>query len=121
MNDCKFQPLSNYILLEASLKVPKKHGKLWIPETVERPILDSKVVAISLECGDNGNPFVKNVKVGDKVLYDPMVAKGINIWGKDYLLIRESDLYGILDGYDENELEEYEPTEPSNIIRPKFN
>ncbi len=106
MNDSKiiaeekfpFEPLSNYIVLE--LQEPKERvtrGGVIVPDSVMQKTISTRVVAISHDTDPStGIPLVRNVKVGDNVIFDVNSGQLIDVEGKDYLVIRESELYGIL-------------------------
>lgn len=111
METLKFKPLSNYIILDVKPRKEKRRGNIVIPETVERVILDSQVVAISEEkmhTATGYEPLVKNVKVGDWVLFDVNMGQTVDIGDKQYFIVRETDLFGILT----------EKPEPQLIIQP---
>lgn len=112
MEDLKFKPLSNFIILDVKARKEKRRGNIIIPETVERVILDSQVIAISEEkihTATGYEPFVKNVKVGDWVLFDVNMGQTIDIGDKQYFIVRETDLFGIL-------AEKPEPTPQIDIV-----
>lgn len=99
METLKFKPLSNYIILDVKPRKEKRRGNIVIPETVERVILDSQVVAISEEkihTATGYESLVKNVKVGDWVLFDVNMGQTVDIGDKQYFIVRETDLFGIL-------------------------
>ena len=112
MKEIKFKPLSNYILIEFIVKKGRKKGNLHIPETAERKVLDSTVVAISEEKLPDGTPMVKNVKVGDKVIFNIHTGEVIDVYDAQYLCLRETELFGILEPDPD-----YVVEEPSNIIQ----
>lgn len=84
----KFRPLSNYVVLQ--VKVKDKHGSLHIPDSAEKPLLESIVVAV----GESA----QNVKIGDKVLFNVRHSgEVIDVWGSQYIILRENELFGILE------------------------
>lgn len=104
METLKFKPLSNYIILDVKPRKEKRRGNIVIPETVERVILDSQVVAISEELMPDGTPYIKHVKVGDWILFDLNMGQTIDIGDKQYMIIRETDIFGILEEKPEAQL-----------------
>jgi chaperonin GroES len=101
-NDFKFKPLSNYVVVEVSAKKDKKIGSLVVPETAERTVLTSIVVAVSKETDEEGKPFIKTIKVGDHVLFNVYGGQVIDVWGKQYIILRENELFGIIEPEPEN-------------------
>jgi chaperonin GroES len=95
-----FQPLSNYIVLE--LQEPKERvtgSGVVIPENVMQKTISTQVVAISTDTDPTtGLSLVRTVKVGDNVIFDVRGGQLIDVEGEDYLVLRESELYGILKG-----------------------
>jgi len=93
-----FQPLSNFIVLE--LQEPKERvtgSGVIIPENVMQKTVSTRVVAISEDTDPvSGVSLVQTVKVGDNVIFDVRGGQLIDVEGEDYLVIRESELYGIL-------------------------
>ena len=101
-----FTPLSNYIVIE-NIKEESKSG-IIIPDTVKQPPLQGKskntVVTISEEKDKDGKPMVRNVKVGDNVLLSLNVqhtGQAILLNEKEYIVVRENDVLGILEGEEE--------------------
>ncbi len=92
-----FKPLSNYIVVNIELKKERKQGNIYIPETVERKVIEATVVAISEEKEKDGTPMVKNVKIGDKIIFDIYAGQAITVWGKEYICLRESQIFGIVE------------------------
>jgi chaperonin GroES len=95
-----FQPLSNYIVLE--LQEPKERvtgSGVIIPENVMQKTISTRVVAVSEDTDPTtGLSLVRTVKVGDNVIFDVRGGQLIDVEGEDYLVIRETELYGILKG-----------------------
>lgn len=64
-------------------------GGIVIPATasVGRRLAWASVVA--------AGPHVRQVVVGDRVLYDPEVRAEVEVMGKDHILVRERDLHAV--------------------------
>lgn len=112
-SDFKFKPFSNFVVLDVTLKREERAGSIIVPETVEKPVIESTVVAISDEKDKEGSPLVKNVKVGDHVLFNLHSGYPIKVWGKEYLILRETELYGSIEL--DPSLTDYEV--PGKVIR----
>lgn len=86
------KPLADRVLVEPSAAEEKTSGGIIIPDTAkEKP---QKGVVVAVGNGKKDEPIT--VKVGDKVLYGKYSGTEINIEGKDYLIMRESDIYAVI-------------------------
>ena len=87
-----FKPLADRVLVEPAPAETKTASGLIIPDTAKEKPQEGVVVAVGN--GKKDEPLI--VKVGDKVLYGKYAGQELKLDGKDYLIIRESDLLGIL-------------------------
>jgi len=87
----KFKPLADRVLVEPAPAEQKTASGLIIPDTAKEKPLNGKIVAVG--SGKKDEPIT--VKVGDSVLYGQYSGTEIKIDGKTYLIMRESDVYGI--------------------------
>ena len=87
-----FKPLVDRVLVEPAPAETKTASGLIIPDTAKEKPQEGVVVAVGN--GKKDEPLI--VKVGDKVLYGKYAGQELKLDGKDYLIIRESDLLGIL-------------------------
>ena len=92
-----FIALSNHIVLEI-IKRERTKGKIIIPEIAKVPVIEGLVRGISEVLDAEGNRMVRHVKIGDRVLFNINAGQFMEIDGGQYLILRESDLYGILTG-----------------------
>ncbi|HQV99115.1 MAG: co-chaperone GroES [Bacteroidetes bacterium] len=86
------QPLADRVLVEAAAAEEKTAGGIIIPDTAKEKPQRGKVVAVGT--GKKDEPIT--VKVGDSVLYGKYAGTEITIEGKEYLIMRESDIFAIL-------------------------
>lgn len=87
----KFKPLADRVLVEPAPAEQKTASGIIIPDTAKEKPLNGKIVAVG--SGKKDEPIT--VKVGDSVLYGQYSGTEIKIDGKTYLIMRESDIYGI--------------------------
>lgn len=92
MAKLSIQPLADRVLIEPSPAEEKTAGGLIIPDTAKEKPQKGTVVAVGT--GKKDEPMT--VKVGDKVLYGKYAGTEIQIEGKDYLIMRESDIVAII-------------------------
>ena len=92
MKSVSLKPLADRVLVEAAAAEEKTAGGIIIPDTAKEKPQRGKVIAVGE--GKKDEPIT--VKVGDSVLYGKYAGTEINIEGKDYLIMRESDIFAIL-------------------------
>lgn len=88
----KVRPLADRVLVEAAVAEQKTAGGIIIPDTAKEKPQRGKVVAV----GDGKKDEPMTVKKGDNVLYGKYSGTEITIDGKDYLIMKESDIFAIV-------------------------
>lgn len=92
-----FRPLHDRVLVRRVEQTEKTAGGIIIPDTAKEKPMQGEVVAAGPGARDeNGKVTPLDVKVGDKVLYGKWSGTEVKIDGQDYLIMRESDLLGVL-------------------------
>ncbi|MFN8714775.1 MAG: co-chaperone GroES [Bacteroidota bacterium] len=92
MAKVNIKPLADRVVVEAAPAEEKTAGGIIIPDTAKEKPQRGKVVAAGP--GKKDEPVT--VKVGDNVLYGKYSGTEIQIDGKDYLIMRESDIFAIV-------------------------
>ena len=93
----KIQPLGDRILVEPIKENEVKKGGIIIPDTAKEKPQQGKVVALGTgKLDDNGKVTPFHVKKGDRVLMPRYGGSEVKIEDKDYQLVREEDLLGII-------------------------
>ncbi|MCZ2356008.1 MAG: co-chaperone GroES [Bacteroidia bacterium] len=88
----KIQPLADRVVIEAALAEEKTASGIIIPDTAkERP---QRGIVVAVGPGKKDEPTT--VKVGQVVLYGKYAGTEIQIEGKDYLIMKESDIFAIV-------------------------
>ena len=86
-----FKPLADRVLIEPAPAEQKTASGIFSPDTAkEKPL---KGIIIAAGQGKIDEPM--SVKVGDTVLFGQYSGTEIKIEGKTFLIMRESDIYGI--------------------------
>jgi chaperonin GroES len=88
----QINPLADRVVVEPAPAEEKTAGGIIIPDTAKEKPQRGKVVAV----GPGKKDEPTTVKVGDAVLYGKYSGTEITIDGKDYLIMRESDLYAVI-------------------------
>ena len=93
-----FKPLNNYVLMERIEEENKTAGGIIIPDTAKEKPVRGRVIAVGDGVFENGNRVPMAVAVGDVVMFAKWAASlnEVKIDGVDYVLIKESDILGIL-------------------------
>ncbi|MEI6060296.1 MAG: co-chaperone GroES [Bacteroidota bacterium] len=92
MAQVNVKPLADRVLVEPAAAEQKTAGGIIIPDTAKEKPQKGTVVAIGT--GKKDEPLT--VKVGDQVLYGKYSGTEINVEGKDYLIMRESDILAVI-------------------------
>jgi chaperonin GroES len=86
------KPLADRVLIEPMPAEEKTASGIIIPDTAKEKPLQGTVVA----AGNGKKDEPMTVQVGDKVIYGQYSGTEIKLDGKKYLIMKESDIYGIL-------------------------
>ena len=90
-------PLYDRVIVRPSEPEEVTKGGIIIPDTAKEKPMQGDVVAVGNGKGtDDGKVLPLSVKVGDKVLYGKYAGTEIKIDGEDYLIMRESDIFAII-------------------------
>ncbi|MDN5205291.1 co-chaperone GroES [Fulvivirgaceae bacterium BMA10] len=92
MSNVNFKPIADRVLVEPAAAEEKTASGIIIPDTAKEKPQRGEIVAVGT--GKKDEPF--NVKVGDQVLYGKYSGTEISIDGKEYLIMKESDIFGIV-------------------------
>jgi len=83
-----FKPLGDRIFVKYMEEVEKTAGGLFIPDAAKEKPQRGKVEAVGKE--------VKEVKVGDIILFDKYSGSKISIDNEDYLIVKEEEVLGVI-------------------------
>ncbi len=92
MAKINIKPLADRVILEPAAAEEKTAGGIIIPDTAKEKPQKGTIAATGP--GKKDEPMT--VKVGDKVLYQKYAGTEINFEGKDYIIMRESDIVAII-------------------------
>ena len=88
----KIKPIGDRVVVEAAPAETMTASGIYIPETAQEKPQKGTVVAV----GEGKKDEPLTVKAGDQVLYGKYAGTEITYDGKEYLIMRESDIYAIL-------------------------
>ena len=86
------KPLADRILIEPKEAETKTASGLFIPDTAKEKPQEGKVIAVGP--GKKDEPM--EVRAGDVVLYGKYAGTEINVDGKAYMIMRQSDILAVL-------------------------
>lgn len=92
MTTVKIKPLADRVLIEPTAAEEKTATGIIIPDTAKEKPQKGTIVAV----GPGTKDEKMEVKVGDVVLYGKYSGTELTIKGKDYLIMRQSDVLAII-------------------------
>src|SRR3990172_8611200 len=96
MTKINIKPLGNNVLVEPLEREQKLPSGLVIPDSAKEKPQEGKVVAVGPGKTDNGQLIKMTVKVGDHVLFKRFGGDEFKIESKEYLMVTEDDLLGVI-------------------------
>ena len=94
-----FKPLHNYVLLERMEEENITAGGIIIPDNAKEKPSRGRVIAVGAGIYSGDDLIPMSVKADDVVLFAKWASSvnEVKIDGKDYVLIKETDILGILE------------------------
>jgi chaperonin GroES len=87
------KPLDDRVVVEPTDAEEKTSGGILLPDTAKQKPQQGKVVAAGPgKLNDDGNRTALAVKVGDTVLYGKYSGSDVEVNGKEFKILRESDI-----------------------------
>ena len=90
------KPLADRVLVRPDAAEEKTASGIIIPDTAKEKPQRGTVVSVGPGKVENGNKIEMSVKDGDKILYGKYSGTEVSVAGEDLLIMRESDILGIL-------------------------
>ncbi|WP_225072698.1 co-chaperone GroES [Desulfuromonas sp. CSMB_57] len=92
------RPLRDRIIVERLEEEAKTAGGLIIPDTAKEKPQQGVVKAVGKgKVTEDGKVLPMDIKVGDKVLFGKYAGTEIKIDGREYQIMREDDILGVLE------------------------
>ena len=93
----KLKPLHDRVLIKRLENEEKTASGIIIPDTAQEKPMQGKIVAVGSGARDESGKITPlDVKAGDTVLFGKWAGTEVKIDGKDLLIMKESDIMGIL-------------------------
>jgi len=93
-----FRPLHDRVLVRRIEAEEKTAGGIIIPDTAKEKPMEGEVVAVGPGARDDSGKLVElAVKAGDRILFGKWSGTEVRIDGDDLLIMKESDILGIIE------------------------
>ena len=93
----KFRPLHDRVLVERVEEDSKTASGIIIPDTAKEKPMQGKIIAVGSGSRDETGKLVPlDVKAGDTILFGKYSGTDVKIDGTEYLIMRESDIFGVI-------------------------
>ena len=94
----KFRPLHDRVVVERVTAEEKTAGGIIIPDSAQEKPQQGKIIAVGPGGRDEAGKLIPiDLKAGDLVLFGKWSGTEVKIDGHDYLIMKESDIMGVLD------------------------
>jgi chaperonin GroES len=94
----KFRPLHDRVVVERIDAEEKSTGGIIIPDTAQEKPSQGEVTAVGPGGRDEAGKLIPiDVKVGDRVLFGKWSGTEVKIDGREFLIMKESDVLGIIE------------------------
>ena len=99
MAKTKFRPLHDRIVVRRINAEVKTKGGIIIPDSAQEKPSQGEIVAVGPGGRDEAGKLIPiDLKTGDRVLFGKWSGTEVKIDGEDLLIMKESDIIGIIDG-----------------------
>jgi chaperonin GroES len=95
----KFRPLHDRVVVKRLTADEKTAGGIIIPDSAQEKPSQGEIVAVGPGGRDESGKLIPiDLKVGDRVLFGKWSGTEVKIDGQDLLIMKESDIMGVLEG-----------------------
>ena len=95
----KFRPLHDRVVVKRVEAEEKSAGGIIIPDTAKEKPQQGEVIAVGPGGRDETGKLIPiDLRVGDRVLFGKWSGTEVKLDGEEYLIMKESDVMGVLEG-----------------------
>jgi chaperonin GroES len=95
----KIRPLYDRLVVKRVEEKETMQGGLYIPDSAKEKPQEGEVIAVGQgKRTEDGKLIPLDVKVGDRILFGKYSGSEIKLDGNEYLIVREDEVLGILEG-----------------------
>jgi chaperonin GroES len=92
-----FKPLGDRVVIEVMKKEEKTAGGLYLPDSAKEKPMEGTVTSVGKGARDQqGNLIPMELKSGDHIVFGKWAGTEVKIDGKEFLIMKESDVMGVL-------------------------
>ena len=92
-----FKPLGDRVVIEVTKREDKTAGGIYLPDSAKEKPMEGMVVSVGKGARDNqGNLVPMELKAGDRIVFGKWAGTEVKIDGKELLIMKESDVMGVL-------------------------
>jgi chaperonin GroES len=93
-----FRPLHDRVVIRRIESNDRTPGGIIIPDTAKEKPQEGEVIAVGPGARDEtGRTQPLDVRVGDRILFGKWSGSEVKVAGEEYLIMKESDILGVLD------------------------
>jgi chaperonin GroES len=92
------RPLHDRIVIKRIEEKETHKGGIIIPDTAKEKPQEGEVIAVGKGKREKGELIPLDVKAGDRILFGKYSGTEIKIDGEEYLIIREDEVLGVIEG-----------------------
>ena len=94
----KLKPLEDRVIVKQSQAEEKTAGGIVLPDSAKEKPQMGKVIAVGPgKCLDNGDVAKMSIKKNDEILYGKYAGNEVELDGKTFVILRESDILGVVE------------------------
>ncbi|MGH2506158.1 MAG: co-chaperone GroES [Ktedonobacteraceae bacterium] len=94
----KIKPLGDRIVVKALASETQTKSGIFLPDTAKEKPQEGEVLAVGPgKVMENGKRVLSEIQAGQRVLFAKYAGTEIKLDGQEYLILRESDILGIVE------------------------
>lgn len=90
------KPLADRVVVKPLEEEETKKGGIIIPDTAKEKPMEGEIIEVGIGRYEDGKTLPLEVKKGDRVLYGKYSGTEVSIAGEEYLIMRESDIFAVI-------------------------
>ena len=95
----KLRPLHDRVVVKRVEEKEQIRGGIIIPDSAKEKPQEGEVIAVGQgKVLDSGIRLEMALKVGDRILFGKYSGNEIKVDGEDFLIMREDDVLGVIEG-----------------------
>ena len=93
----QIKPLADRVVVKPSEEMETIKGGIIIPDTAKEKPMQGEIIEVGPgKTTEEGKRLALEVKKGDRILYGKYSGTEVTVDGQEYLIMRESDIFAII-------------------------